>query len=137
MAQIASKERLPQAPAEPMGITFWPWFLQRVTGAGLIVLLLIHVVVNHYLNISEAEKGILPGLVVFSNVAERFESAGYWTSDILLLSFVLYHGLNGIRNIALDYGARGAVERTVTAVLLAIGAAAFVFGIFALAAFID
>ncbi len=137
MAQIASKERLPQAPAEPMGITFWPWFLQRVTGAGLIVLLLIHVIVNHYLNITEAEKGILPGLVVFSNVAERFESAGYWTIDILLLSFVLYHGLNGIRNIALDYGARGAVERAVTAVLLAIGAAAFVFGVIALAAFID
>jgi succinate dehydrogenase/fumarate reductase cytochrome b subunit len=137
MAQIASKEGLPQAPAEPMGITFWPWFLQRVTGAGLIVLLLIHVVVNHYLNISEAEKGILPGLVVFSNVADRFETAGYWVIDIFLLSFVLYHGLNGIRNIALDYGARGAVERAVTAVLLAIGVAAFIFGIFALAAFID
>jgi succinate dehydrogenase/fumarate reductase cytochrome b subunit len=137
MAQTASKERLPQAPAEPMGITFWLWFLQRVTGAGLIVLLLIHFIVNHYLNISEAEKGILPGLVVFSNVADRFKTAGYWVIDIFLLSFVLYHGLNGIRNIALDYGARGAIERGVTAVLLAIGVAAFIFGIFALAAFID
>jgi succinate dehydrogenase/fumarate reductase cytochrome b subunit len=137
MAEIASKERLAQAPTEPMGITFWPWFLQRVTGAGLIVLLLIHVIVNHYLNISEAEKGILPGLVVFSNVADRFKTAGYWVIDIFLLSFVLYHGLNGIRNIALDYGARGAIERAVTAVLLAIGIAAFIFGIFALAAFID
>ena len=137
MAQIASKERLPQAPAEPMGITFWPWFLQRVTGAGLIVLLVIHVIVNHYFNISEAEKDILPGLVVFSDVAGRFKTAGYWVIDIFLLSFVLYHGLNGIRNIALDYGARGAIERAVTGVLLAIGVAAFIFGIFALAAFID
>jgi succinate dehydrogenase/fumarate reductase cytochrome b subunit len=137
MAQIASRERLPQAPAEPMGITFWLWFLQRVTGAGLIVLLLIHVVVNHYFNISEAEKDILPGLVVFSDVADRFKTAGYWVIDIFLLSFVLYHGLNGIRNIALDYGARGAIESAVTAVLLAIGVAAFIFGIFALAAFID
>jgi len=137
MAQIASKEGLPQTPAEPMGITFWPWFLQRVTGAGLIVLLLIHVVVNHYLNISEAEKGILPGLVVFSDVADRLETAGYWVIDIFLLSFVLYHGLNGIRNIALDYGARGATERVLTGVLLAIGVGAFIFGIFALAAFID
>jgi len=137
MAQIASEERLPQAPAEPMGITFWPWFLQRVTGAGLIVLLLIHVIFNHYLNISEVSRGILPGLVVFSNVAERFETAGYWVVDIFLLSFVLYHGLNGIRNIALDYGARGAVERAVTAALLALGVAAFAFGTIALAAFID
>ena len=137
MVEIASEKGLPQAPEEPMGITFWPWFLQRVTGAGLIVLLLIHVIVNHYLNISEVSKDILPGLVVFSNVADRFESAGYWVIDIFLLSFVLYHGLNGIRNITLDYGARGAIERVVTAVLLAIGVAAFVFGIFALAAFID
>jgi len=137
MAQTAYEERLPQAPAERMGITFWPWFLQRVTGAGLIVLLLIHVVVNHYLNISEAEKDVLPGLVVFSDVADRFETAGYWVIDVFLLSFVLYHGLNGIRNIALDYGARGVIERAVTAVLLAIGVAAFIFGIFALAAFID
>jgi succinate dehydrogenase hydrophobic anchor subunit len=137
MAEIASEERLPQAPAEPMGITFWPWFLQRVTGAGLIVLLLIHVIVNHYLNISEAEKHVLPGLVVFSNVADRFKSAGYWVIDIFLLSFVLYHGLNGIRNIALDYGARGVIERAVTLVLLAVGVAAFIFGIFALAAFTD
>jgi succinate dehydrogenase hydrophobic anchor subunit len=120
-----------------MGITFWPWFLQRVTGAGLIVLLLIHVIVNHYFNISEAQKHILPGLVVFSDVADRFKTAGYWVIDVFLLSFVLYHGLNGIRNIALDYGARGAIERVVTAVLLAIGVAAFIFGIFALAAFID
>jgi succinate dehydrogenase hydrophobic anchor subunit len=120
-----------------MGMTFWPWFLQRVTGAGLIVLLLIHVVVNHYLNISEAEKGILPGLVVFSDVADRLETAGYWVIDIFLLSFVLYHALNGIRNIALDYGARGAVERVLTGVLQAIGLAAFIFGIFALGAFID
>ena len=137
MAQTASKESLPQAPAEGMGITFWPWFLQRVTGVGLIVLLLIHVIVNHYFNITEAEKDVLPGLVVFSDVADRFKTAGYWVIDVFLLSFVLYHGLNGIRNIALDYGARGAIERAVTAVLLAIGVAAFIFGIFALAAFAD
>lgn len=137
MAEIAMQQRAQQMPASRVGVGFWPWFLQRVTGAGLIVLLLIHFIVNHYFNITEAEQGTLEGLVVFSNVADRFETAGYWIISILLLSFTLFHGLNGIRNIAIDYGARGASEKVVTGALSVIGLAAFVFGIFALAAFLD
>ena len=137
MAQMALQDRAQQAPAARMGITFWPWFLQRVTGAALVVLLLIHFIVNHYFNITEAEQGTLHGLVVFSNVAERFETPGYWIISILLLSFALFHGLNGIRNIAIDYGAKGASEKVVTGALSAIGIVAFIFGIFALAAFLD
>ena len=137
MAQRAMQQRVQQAPASRIGVGFWPWFLQRVTGAGLIVLLLIHFIVNHYFNITEAEQGALEGLVVFDNVAERFETIGYWVISILLLSFTLFHGLNGIRNIVIDYGARGAAEKAATGVLSIIGVAAFVFGIFALAAFLD
>jgi succinate dehydrogenase / fumarate reductase membrane anchor subunit len=137
MAEMALQERAQQAPAARMGITFWPWFLQRVTGAALVVLLLTHFIINHYLNITEVEHHVLPGLVVFSNVADRFETPGYWVLSLLLLSFALFHGLNGIRNIAIDYGAKGAVDKAVTGALSAIGLAAFIFGIFALAAFVD
>lgn len=137
MAQIATQQGAQQAPASRVGVGFWPWFLQRVTGAGLIVLLLIHFIVNHYFNITEVEQESLHSLVVFSNVAERMELAGYWVISILLLSFTLFHGLNGIRNIAIDYGARGALEKVVTGVLWCIGLAAFVFGVFAFAAFLD
>jgi succinate dehydrogenase / fumarate reductase membrane anchor subunit len=137
MAEMALQERAQQAPAARMGITFWPWFLQRVTGAALVVLLLTHFIFNHYLNITEVEHHVLPGLVVFSNVADRFETPGYWVLSLLLLSFALFHGLNGIRNIAIDYGAKGGVDKAVTGALSAIGLAAFIFGIFALAAFVD
>ena len=136
MAQIAMQQGA-QMPASRIGVGFWPWFLQRVTGAGLVVLLLIHFIVNHYFNITEAEQGTLEGLVVFSNVAERFETVGYWIISVLLLSFTLFHGLNGIRNIAIDYGAKGIAEQAVTGVLSLIGVAAFIFGIFAFAAFLD
>ena len=120
-----------------VGFSFWPWLLQRLTAVGLIVLLPIHIVVNHLFNIAEAEKGILPGLVVFSDVAERLEAPTYWAIDLLLLTFALYHGLNGVRNVLLDYGLRGAGERVVTGALSVVGVVAFVFGVFALAAFID
>jgi succinate dehydrogenase hydrophobic anchor subunit len=120
-----------------VGSGFLPWLLQRVTAIGLVVLLPIHIVINHLANISKVEEGILPGLVVFSNVAERFESPAYWVVDVLLLSFVLYHGLNGVRNVAIDYGLRGVAEKVFTGALSLVGLAAFAFGIIALAAFID
>jgi succinate dehydrogenase hydrophobic anchor subunit len=125
-----------EGPWGVVGSGFWAWLLQRVTAIGLVVLLPIHIVINHLVNISKVESGALPGLVVFSNVAERFETPAYWVVDVLLLSFALYHGLNGVRNVAMDYGLRGAGEKVVTGALSLLGVAAFVFGIIALAAFL-
>jgi succinate dehydrogenase / fumarate reductase membrane anchor subunit len=125
------------APWTFVGSGFLPWLLQRVTAIGLVVLLPIHIVINHLANISKVEEGILPGLVVFSDVAERFESPAYWVIDVLLLSFALYHGLNGVRNVGIDYGLRGVGEKVFTGALSLLGVAAFAFGIIALAAFID
>lgn len=136
MAQAELEKKVREAPTPVAGLSFWPWFLQRATGLALIVLLTFHIVVNHIFNIAEVEDHILPGLVVFADVADRFETAAYWVIDVLLLSFVLYHGLNGIRNILIDYGVRGTGEKVVTGALLGVGVAAFTFGIIALAAFI-
>lgn len=118
-------------------LSFWPWLLQRVSAVGLIVLLPMHIVVTHLFNIAEVENDALPGLVVFSDVAQRLERPAYWTIDVLLLAFALYHGLNGVRNVLLDYGVRGVAARTATGVLSVIGFGAFLFGLSALAAFLD
>lgn len=120
-----------------VGLSFWPWLLQRVSAVGLIVLLPIHIIVNHLFNIAEVESGALPGLVVFSDVAERLETPTYWVIDLLLLSFALYHGLNGVRNVAMDYGVRGVGEKALTGALSLVGVVAFVFGVIALSSFID
>jgi succinate dehydrogenase hydrophobic anchor subunit len=137
MARLELRQETGGATEPVAGFSFWPWLLQRLTAVGLIVLLPIHIVVNHLFNIAEAEKGDLPGLVVFSDVAERLETPTYWVIDLLLLTFALYHGLNGVRNVLLDYGLRGAGERVVTGALSVVGMVAFVFGVFALAAFLD
>lgn len=136
MAQVELEEKVREAPTSVAGLSFWPWFLQRVTGGALLILLTLHIVVNHIFNIAEVEDDILPGLVVYSDVADRFETAGYWVIAVLLLSFALFHGLNGIRNILLDYGLRGTGDRIVIGALLGVGMVAFTFGIIALAAFI-
>jgi len=137
MARLELQQETGEATGPVAGFSFWPWLLQRVTAVGLIVLLPIHIVVGHLFNIAEAERGDLPGLVVFSDVAERLETPTYWAIDLLLLTFALYHGLNGVRNVLLDYGMRGAGERVVTGALSVVGVVAFVFGVSALAAFLD
>lgn len=124
-------------PRGAVGSGFWAWLLQRVTAVGLVFLLGIHIVIDHLANIGKVESHALPGLVSFSNVAGRFHTPAYWVVNVLLLSFALYHGLNGVRNVAMDYGLRGAGEKVVTTGLMLIGLIAFVFGIIALASFID
>jgi|SRR5215207_8229091 succinate dehydrogenase/fumarate reductase cytochrome b subunit len=116
--------------------TFWPWFIQRVTGVFLVVLLAVHIGVEHFGNLDK------PGvrerereLIVFSDVAHRMSMALWWVIDVALLAFVLFHGLNGIRNIALDLGVRSKGDKAITALLTVIGLAALAFGIAGLIAF--
>lgn len=128
----AGRERQP-APATN---AFWPWIIQRVTGVFLVVLLAIHIGVNHFGNISKVGTPGHPDTIVFSDVAYRLTLAFWWLIDVALLGFVLFHGLNGIRNIAIDLGVRAAQVRVVTGFLVLVGLVAFVFGIFALIAFV-
>ena len=116
--------------------TFWPWFIQRLTGVLLVPLLAIHIIVNHFGNLDK------PGvrtrereLIVFSDVAHRLADVMWWVIDVGLLAFILFHGLNGIRNIALDLGVKERGDRIVTTLLTVIGVAAFAFGIAGLVAF--
>jgi succinate dehydrogenase / fumarate reductase membrane anchor subunit len=118
-----------------VGFSFWPWFLQRVTGAALVVLLFVHLWVNHITGIDQVEAGIYEDLVLFSLVADRLSEVIWWIVDIPLLGFTLFHGLNGIRNIALDWGVRDRGLTVLTGFVSLVGVVAFGFGIAALIAF--
>ncbi|HEY8491396.1 MAG TPA: hypothetical protein VIO14_10445 [Dehalococcoidia bacterium] len=130
-----SRDPLVQPRPRDVGFSFWPWFLQRVTGAALVVLLFVHLWVNHIVGIDEVEAGVYEDLVLFSLVADRLNEVIWWVVDVPLLGFTLFHGLNGLRNIALDWGVRGRNLTLLTWFLTAVGAVAFVFGMGALLAF--
>ena len=124
----------------PSSKTFYPWFFQRVTGVFLVGLLAAHIIVNHFTNLGAAGVSTRETeLITFENVAHRLAGGllgfTWWTIDLMLLAFVLYHGLNGIRNIALDMGVKKQGDRLVTMTLTGIGVVAFGFGIAALLAF--
>lgn len=102
----------------------WGWFMQRVTAVVLLVGLGTHLIATHILNAGELSYG---------NIAARLAGIFFVVIDVSLLAAAVYHGLNGLRMVALDYFWKARRQRRVfTGLLWAFGAAFFVFGLWAL-----
>jgi succinate dehydrogenase / fumarate reductase, membrane anchor subunit len=94
------------------------WYLQRVTGAALLILLIMHFWVEHF----TAEVRTPAGLT-FEVIQRRFFHNPWFVAvDISFLFIALYHGLNGVRNIVLDFGrVTKGLRVAVTVALIALG----------------
>jgi succinate dehydrogenase cytochrome b556 subunit len=99
--------------------------MQRVTGAALLVLLIMHFWVEHF----TAE--VRTGGLTFEIVQRRFfENRWFVAIDIAFLLIALYHGLNGLRNIILDFDrVKGPYRSAVTAALVLVGLVVAYWGI--------
>lgn len=94
------------------------WYLQRITGALLVVLLVAHFWVEHFVS-----ENLRRGDLTFEAIRARITNPAWQAIDIAFLLIALLHGLAGARNIVMDYssiGRRGA--RIATAALIVIGA---------------
>ncbi|MBI2854673.1 MAG: succinate dehydrogenase, cytochrome b556 subunit [Chloroflexi bacterium] len=107
----------------------WAWALQRFTAAVIGVFISIHIWALHM-----ARSGAGP--VTFESVRERVSSPLYATVDLLLLASLLYHALNGVRTVLLDFGIGVKSPRLLAGVLSAIGVLGFAYGVLALISFI-
>jgi succinate dehydrogenase cytochrome b556 subunit len=74
------------------------WYLQRVTGGLLVILLAAHFWVEHFMT-AELQRGNL----TYASVHARVSNPVWQVIDISFLLIALYHGLSGLRNIVLDY----------------------------------
>ena len=93
------------------------WYLQRITGALLVILLIAHFWVEHFMTAA-----LRRGELSYEAIAPRITNPAWQAIDITFLIVALYHGLNGLRNIVLDYSRAGAAAaRAITAVLIVIG----------------
>ncbi|OFW68357.1 MAG: succinate dehydrogenase, hydrophobic membrane anchor protein [Actinobacteria bacterium RBG_13_63_9] len=102
----------------------WAWLFQRITAVLLILCLALHLVLTHILNIGELNYG---------NVANRLAHASLTAVDIILLAAGIYHALNGLRMVLMDYwfgSRRWAVALSI--VLWVVGLAAMGYGTWAL-----
>jgi succinate dehydrogenase cytochrome b556 subunit len=101
------------------------WYLQRVTGAALLLLLIMHFWVEHFT--AEVRRDGL----TFEIIQRRFFANPWFVAiDISFLIIALYHGLNGVRNIIFDFGRVTPARRViVTSVLTIFGLAVAFWGI--------
>jgi succinate dehydrogenase / fumarate reductase, membrane anchor subunit len=104
------------------------WWLQRVTGAALLVLLVMHFWVEHYAS------DVRHGELSFESVQRRMSNPWWVAIDLAFLFIALYHGLNGLRNIILDYGwVTPRIARPITGVIVIVG---LVWGYWGVTAFV-
>ena len=107
----------------------WPWLGQRVTAVLVIVTITVHLVLTHYIAIGELS---------FDDIADRLAGGAVLINDIVLLMAVVYHGLNGLRMVVLDWGLSTVAGRRVFDVVLwMVGIATVVYGIWALWAWVS
>jgi succinate dehydrogenase / fumarate reductase membrane anchor subunit len=98
-----TRPRMPE-PSEPAlgrgrpigGFELWTWLFMRISGLLLLVLALGHTWIMHL-----PAGGV--SRINFGFVAVRWESPFWRTWDWMLLILALLHGINGLRNITLDY----------------------------------
>jgi len=102
----------------------WPWLGQRVTAVLVIATIMVHLVLTHYIAI---------GQLSFDNIGERLAGGVVLINDVVLLVAVVYHALNGLRMVVLDWGLSNVAGRRVfDAVLWLAGIATIAYGIWAL-----
>lgn len=101
---------------EPKFETFKLWWLKMITGPLLIILLGIHLIVNHYM-------GSMDGLMNYADVKRYFSQPIIPIIEFSLASVVIVHALLGLRSIILDLNWSASKQRKTDLGLLLIGAA--------------
>ena len=116
---------------------FWLWLLQRFSGLLLIVFVALHGWFTHFAQVGNVETGSQAEAVTFEVVSQRLAQGFFVFFDFALLALVLYHGLNGIRGILLEWRPASRRQREVTVGLWMLGLMAFIYGGQALLVFVS
>ncbi|WP_193046050.1 succinate dehydrogenase, cytochrome b556 subunit [Mycolicibacterium baixiangningiae] len=76
----------------------WSWVLHRITGAAIFFFLFVHVVDTALVRVSPE---------AYNAVIETYKTPIIGLMEIGLVGAVLYHALNGIRVILIDFWSKG------------------------------
>ncbi|MBI4712478.1 MAG: hypothetical protein HY762_04135 [Planctomycetes bacterium] len=97
------------------------WFLHRVTGVALAACLIVHTIVIHLSGESA---------INLHTVSGRIQDSLLWgVFYLVFLGAVLFHGLNGVYEIIIDYAPPVLVKNGAAILFSLIGLLAFVWGI--------
>jgi succinate dehydrogenase hydrophobic anchor subunit len=105
------------------GENTWIWLVKIVTGPLLVIVLGLHLTVNHYL-------GSVPtGLMTYDDVIRYFQNPIIPAIEILFLITVVTHSLIGLRGIILDMNPSRNTLSIVTWLLVILGVSSVLYGI--------
>lgn len=96
--------------------SLWAWIIQRFSAVVLVVLVSVHFGIMHFVDPTVE--------ITFADSSLRLQGLLYFLVDSGMLTLGLFHGLNGVRAVIIDYwpNARKAAGVVLTAVwLVAVG----------------
>jgi succinate dehydrogenase hydrophobic anchor subunit len=97
------------------------WLVQAGFGIALVVLLAIHLIVNHW--------AAPQGLLTYADVLRYYDVPGIAWMEIIFLVVVTCHCLLGIHGILLDLNLRPGPTRSFTLLLIVAGGLVIMYGI--------
>ena len=105
------------------GETTWIWLIKIITGPLLILVLILHLIVNHYIG-SQPD-----GLMTYDDIVHYYQNPIIPAIEILFLITVVTHSLIGLRGIILDMNPSRQVLRIITWLLSLLGVFSVGYGI--------
>ena len=100
----------------------WGWILQVVTGGALLVLVVVHLVAQHFVVDAPA------GLRDHAQVLDYLGSPVFLVIESLFLVAVTWHAMLGVRAILLDLGFGPVGRRRVTVAVTTLGLVTLAYG---------
>jgi len=104
----------------------WTWHI--ATGAIILVLLALHMLIMHLDTIVGAFNPFGGEAIAWANVLARSRMVFFVVVYILLLGAALYHGLYGLRTILFELGPGPLLQKTIVVVFWASGVCLFILG---------
>ena len=104
------------------GETTWVWLIKIVTGPLLVLMLVLHFTVNHYLGSTSS------GLMTYGDVVKYYQNPIIPAIEIIFLITVVTHCLIGLRGIILDMNPSRPVLSLVTWFLVLLGTSSVIYG---------
>lgn len=108
-------------PTPQSGENSWLWLIKIVTGPLLIVLIVIHLIVNHFIGQN--------GLLTYTDVIAYYKNPIIPIMEICFLVAVVAHSLSGLRGIFLDLKPSRTILKVADWVLGTVGVGSVVYGI--------
>lgn len=79
-------------------VGMWSWVLHRISGVGIFFFLLVHILDTALVRVSPE---------AYNVVMESYKTPIIGIAELGLVGAILFHGLNGLRVIAVDFWSQG------------------------------